>query len=401
MQEEFNNHRLIFKSTPPAVNFNNLSIRAFPNIYMMSDIFGFYPYGEVTVGDKGGVIINNIVFVEGLKFEFKIGNDEEGYVGHDFFWSEDQINNIQLANIISGDNNFILQSNYANIDVTRSKAWSNQPLSTAVLDIVNNDFNITDTSKINIFNTTGSDTWYQINSKIRDFLWIHREQAYTSNYPYSPYITFINTNGEFYFTCFESLFNEHQPVANYKLSFSETSSIEDDVIQDYDIQFAGYPKNMFNYKKKLYKIGKTGAITSTDNNIENFLSKSGRDKVLIRQQLQEEYSDYELLGIQETTQDECRLNAKRNFSYIDSVLPVRMFCTINFNPKCVTGKLVDLQIESSMEDKQILSEFSGKWLIIADEHFMDYSGRPITRINIAKSKMNIDKNHPFYGDFLT
>lgn len=399
-QDEYSTYRLIFKSNPNAINFNNQTLRSFPVIFMMSDIFGFYPYGELTFADSAGVIVDNIVFVEGLKFEFKFGNDEEGYVGHDFYWSEDQINNTRLADNVSGDNIFILKSNYENLDVTRSKAWKDLTLSAAIIDIVNNDFKITDPNKINISATNGIDIWYQINSKIKDFLWVHREQAYSQNYQYSPYVTFINTNGEFYFTCLESLFNEQQPVANYTLSFSETSSLDSDTIKDYNIKFAGTPKNLYKYKQKLYTLGKTGTYTSTDATIENFIASSGKGRTLIDRQLQSDYSDYKFLGLNESQLDQYRLNAKRNFSFIDNNLPVRMPVTVDFNPKCVSGKLVDLKIGSAMDDKQIFSEFSGNWLIISDSHFMDYSGKPYSSLILAKSKINVDKNHPFYNDFL-
>ncbi len=400
-QNEYSEHRLIFKSTPKALNFNNQTLRSFPTILMSSDIFGFYPYGELFFADSAGIIVDNLLFVEGLEFEFKIGNDEDGYVGHTFYWSEDQINNTKLADNISGDNIFILKSAYDLVDETRSKAWSEKTLSEVVSEIVTNDFKITDSNKKNIVSTTGKDEWYQINTKIRDFLWSHRQQAYTVNYPNSPFVSFINTNGEFYFSCLESLFNEQQPVASYKFSFSEKSSLDSDTIKDYDIKFIGNPKNEFNYTKRIYTIDKTGIYSYADNNIQDFLVKGGSGKTIYRQQLQENISSYEYLGINELPVDEYRINAKRNFKYIDSALPVRMNLMIDFNPKCVSGKLIDLKVGSVMENKQIFTEFSDNWLIISDSHFMDYDGKPVTSLIVAKSKINIDRNHPFYGDFLS
>jgi len=400
-QDEFNKYRLIFKSTPNLLNFNNQSLRSFPTMYMMSDIFGFYPYGELYLDDPAGVIIDNAFFVEGLKIEYKIGNDEEGYVGHDFSWSENQVNNTVMADYVSGNNVFILLSYYNTIDTVRSKAWKDKTLSTVITDIVNNDFGITDVNKINIFDTTGDDTWYQINSTIRDFLWFNREQAYTENYPNSPYISFINTNGEFYFTCLESLFNEQKPVANYKFSFSKSSSIDPTVIKDYDIVSLGVPKNKFNYKKKLYTIDKAGTYGSSDTDIKDFSAVDSKGKVIIRQQLQETYSDYRSMGIKETVLDEYRINAQRNFENLDSALSTRLPLTINFNPKCVTGKLIELTVGSTIANKQVLSELSGNWLIISDRHFMDQDGIPHTSIVVAKSKINVNNNHPFFNDFLS
>ena len=399
-QEEFSNYRLIFKSSPSLINLNNVSIRNFPTITIYSDIFGFYPYGVLYFADKGGTLVDKVIFIEGLEFEFKIGNEEEGYVGHNFHWSRNEINNIQIANFISGDYVFIVRSIYSKKDYKRSKAWSSMKLSDAVNDILSNDYNITDTDKIHIFTTTGNDTWYQINEKNEDFLFKHRKNAYTKNYPYSPYLTFINSNGEFYFTTIESLFNEQQPVESFKFELSEKSAILSDTVKDYSIDFVGDKFHKNDYKKRLYTIDKEAVYAYTDNTLDTFYVNHPKGRILLRRELTENISDYKFLGIKENIQDENRLNGKRNFEFLDSIFPIRLNLTIDFKPSCVTGKLIDLRVESVFDDKQILDEFSGNWLIISDKHFMDYDGKPSTYLTVVKSKIVTDNQHPFYAEFL-
>ena len=399
-QEEFSNYRLVFKSSPSFINLNNVSLRNFPTITIYSDIFGFYPYGVLYFSDKGGTTVDKAVFIEGLEFEFKIGNEEEGYVGSNFYWDRGEVNNIQIANYISDDYIFIVKSIYDKLDVTRSKAWSSTPLSSAVSNIVSDDFNITDMDKIHIFATTGNDTWYQINEKIENFLFKHRENAYTKNYPNSPYLTFINSNGEFYFTTVESLFNEQQPVESFKFELSEKSAILPNTVKDYSIDFVGSKFHENDYKKRLYTIGSDSTYSYTDNTLDAFYATHPRAKVLLRREMIEDISDYKFLGINEDTADENRLNGKRNFEFIESIFPVRLNLTVDFKPKCVTGKLIDLQVESVFDDKQILDEFSGNWLIISDKHFMDYDGKPSTYLTVVKSKMVIDNQHKFFSEFL-
>ena len=398
--EEFSNYRLIFKSSPSLINLNNISIRNFPSITIASDIFGFYPYGTIYFADSGGTVVDKIVFIEGLEFEFKIGNDEDGYVGDNFYWDRSEINNIQIANFISGDYIFIVKSIYDKVDHKRSKAWSTMTLSDAVNNIVSSDYNITDTDKIHIFNTTGSDTWYQINEKNEDFLFKHRKHAYTKNYPYSPYLTFINSNGEFYFTTVESLFNEQQPVESFKFELSEKSVILPDTVKDYSIDFVGSKFHKLDYNKRLYTIDKEASYAYTDNTLDTFYVKHPKGKVLLRRELIEDVSDYQFLGINETTADENRLNGKRNFEFLDSIFPVRLNLTLDFKPSCVTGKLIDLRVESVFDNKQILDEFSGNWLIISDKHFMDYDGKPSTLLTVTKSRMVVDNQNFFYNEFI-
>ena len=59
----------------------------------------------------------------------------------------------------------------------------------------------------------------------------HREQAYSQNTPNSPYLTFINTNGEFYFSTVEALFKEQKIAASYKLQFKEDAVIDSDTLK--------------------------------------------------------------------------------------------------------------------------------------------------------------------------
>jgi len=396
-QNEYSQYKVIFKSTPDAIDFGELSLRSFPSISLRSDIFKFYPYGELYFNDMGGLIIDGIGFAEGLKFEFKIGNDDIGFIGHDFFWSESQVNNTKMSNFISGDNIFILKSYYNRIDRIKSRAWSSKKLSDVVKEIATKDYEITDTSFIK--DTTGTDSWYQVNVTNRDFIFTHRKSAYSANHPKSPFLSFINTNGELYFSTIESLFSEQQPVGTYKLEFSDSSILKRDTIKGYDIAFIGEPVNKVNYNKKLYTINKSGVYSSTDNKIEEFLVKHGEGKSLITKDLRDNPTDISFLGIKETIQDEYRLNGKRNFEYIDSALPIRLDISIFFNPKCVTGKLIDLTIESSLPNKQVLTELSGNWLIISDIHFIDFDGNATTQLTLAKSKIQVDSTNPFVKDF--
>jgi len=399
-ENEISQYKVIFKSTPNAIDFAKLSIRSFPKIVIMSDVFKFFPYGELYFSDPGGIIIDKLNFVEGLKLEFKIGNDEVGYVGQNFSWAESQVNNTKIVNYISGDNVFIMKSYLDRIDRKKSRAWSSYKLSNVAKEIAQKDFGLTDTAKLHISDTMGSDFWYQTNITNRNFLFDHRERAYSQVAPNSPYLTFINSNEEFYFSTIESLFSEQQPVASFKLDFSDTAILQADTIKGYDITFVGDPLNKPNYKRKMYILDKSGVYASTDNLIQDFFVKAGKGKTLITRDLQDNPTSIDFLGIKETAEDEYRLNGKRNFKFLDSVLPVRMQISLFFNPLCVSGKLVDLKIESSFESKQILNELSGNWLILSDTHFMDWEGIATTTLTIAKSKIQVDTDNPFYNDFL-
>lgn len=397
---ELSQYKVIFKSDPKAIDFGNLTVRSFPRIVMKSDIFKFYPYGELFFTDSAGVIIDRLFFIEGLKLNFKIGNDDLGWVGQDFYWSEDQINNVRIGNFVSGDNLFIMKSYLDRKDYKKSKSWSSKKLSEVVTEIVKKNYGITDTKKQFIKTTLGSDSWYQLNESDSQFLMRHRELAYSQDAPYSPYLTFINSNEEFYFTTVESLFSEQQPVSKLKIEFSETSTMKQDTLKSYNIMFSGNPLNKPNYKRKQYHISKDGSYSFTNDLIENHFVKFGKGTTLITKDLQTNQTSIDLLGIRESVLDEYRQNASRNFNHIDSLFPVRLECDILFNPKCVSGKLIDLTIGSSSDQKQISSELSGNWLILSDQHYLDYDGIAITHLMLGKSKTIVDVGNPFSKDFL-
>ena len=106
------------------------------------------------------------------------------------------------------------------------------------------------------------------------------------------------------------------------------------------------------------------------------------------------------LGNYESLIDQYTYQAMVNNKFRDSVLSYRMNIVIPFNPKAVSGKIIELKVNSAFESKKVCKEFSGKWLILKSTHYDDKEALPYTQLLIAKSSVYVDSDHILYNEFL-
>ena len=394
------------KSDPPIIDSTNVGKNSFPRIYWSSDIFSFYPYQETYMNDRMGLITDDIFFVEGLKFTIMIGREsQKEYLEHTYCWSENQMNNISLGKHVSGDNVFLFLSYYYMMDVPQSRIWADKTASDVVAEIIDKDFELRDSKKIFIEPTEGTDTWYQFNTKDKLFITMLSENCVSATYPKSPYVTFINNKGEFYFQTIAKLFSQ-KSLFTFELRVDETSSLDPLVIQSYDLLFGGLPCNKDLYIVDYYTVNDSGAYVKATSKIQDHFKKKESDAILIGADYQTELINkkvvgkIEYLGIAEDTADKSRLQGMINSQHIDAMLSYRMTIVIHFFPQLTTGKLITLAINSVQDKNQTANELSGDWLIIKDEVLYDKDGQASQKLLLAKSGININSNHHFKGQFL-
>jgi len=398
---DISDYSLIFESIPSAINLTDQNIRLFPRIFLQDSIFDFYPYAELYFLDDRGATIDLINFVEGLEFDLGIedtGLDTPGTSGQYYMWSENQLLEPILREHFSGTNVFLLISAFYKKNKPQSRAWLNT-ISNIITEICTTDYELDPTSTF-ISTTTGVDNWYQTNQKNGLFIQLLSDNAFNQSNPRSPFFSFFNTNGEFYFMSVDEMFAQ-EPVDYYYMSFNEQTSIDKFAIQDYTIMYGGLPINFNNYKQNIISIKGDGSYNEEEVKYEDFVYRENiADKLLLRRDYQE-LSNTINFGLNETTVDSFNIKGRTNSLYRDSILPNRMRVTIHFNPYAVSGKVIDLKVGSFSEDKaNMLLEFSGKWLIMKSMHFMGEDGMAYTNLQIAKSTMFVDSNHVFRNDFL-
>jgi hypothetical protein len=385
---------------PDLLDFSEINIRAFPRIYLSDSIFEFYPYGEVYFNDPIGQVSDEVYFIEGLEFETKMGIDPD-FLEHKYLWAEDTVNDIKIQNFISGTKVFVLLSAYIQNDIPQSRAW--EDTISNVVNTVIADFSPTTT---NVSSTTGSGKRYQFNLTNKEFLKDLANIAYTDSATVeTPYYTFCNCAGDFYFMHLEELFGQ-APVADFKFTMDEESVGDETAVQNAEIYSIGLPATREGYNRKVYKLNETGVVENaqfliSSHFVKQDTSTSLAQKLLIRKDTAQESAPTDIVDLSVVENLETEFVKGRIINmYKDAALSYRFSIIIKQNVKTVAGKTITLDIDSSNPNKGKATEYNGKWLILESEHYADIDGIPYTKLTLGKSGIPVDSNHAEKANFI-
>jgi hypothetical protein len=403
----FTDYRFLFKSVDPLLNFENEGTRLFKEIQLSDSIFDFFPYGEILIDDKTGFIADKINFSEGELFNLQIGSEDGGYITNQYCWSENQINDIELETYLSGINNFILLSSQFQKDYPTSNVYKT-PISDIVSSIAQNIYGIS-TDKIFISKTIEnyksneiSDYNYQLLENHSEYIQRLSTFAHKGSDNKSPFFTFINFNGEFYFKTMADLFDQSS-IGTYEFVYNLDMMTREDSIKDWSLAFTGMPTNKENWKKQIYSTNNEAASVVEDDKLEDHVKniKDINGTPLIRKSIRNrDVQDYPYFGIvNDVNLDKPFFEGSKNGLYIDSSACYRLPITISFNPKAVSGKKLTLKVSSSFDNKLSLTEYSTDWIIGESKIYSDADGAPYQRLELVRPNIQIDSNHPLKKDF--
>jgi hypothetical protein len=391
-------------SNPVGINISlDANPRLFRKVIFKDSLLHFFPYGEVHLRDKQGIIASGYPFIEGMEFDTKFGRpafiDEEGnelggYLTHTYAWSEDQIlNTIRDSEYISGDNCFILISNFYCRDHVIPTAYRLQPSDIATL-IAQQTFGIIDPTKLFIDTTTNDPTniWYQGNRKCRDFLeYTLTRNAVASSIVQSekvPFVSFINCAGEFYFCSYATLYKQ-TPIATFYTKVSTDKLQDPFAIQEIIFQTGGIPINSNLYQQDSYSLDELNNVTTDTLLLSDKVLKivDTLDKCPVNINHANQLQSISNMGLVETG-DEFLLKAHQSFQFQNSCLAYRITIVIIFNPKMVAGKVIEIKIKDFLNNGEYLTSLSGNWLIIESEHFMDKDPVIYSKLTLAKPSLS-------------
>jgi hypothetical protein len=424
-------------STPPCLSLhtedfqNNagdmgVPIRNYRRILFQDSIFRFFPYGEVYYKDSAGQISDKVFFVEGLEFHCKLGSQQEvnpvdgtqtgGYLEHDYVWSENQINNINMSNNVSGDNVFMLISKHKLMDYPKSRAFNAEltnpklPISTLLTQTILPDWGIpvakyglvtqpNNSTLQTISVTSGLPYLIQSNITNSQFVQLLAEYAFSTSAQNSGFYTFINCQGEFFFITINDLINQ-SPVYNFKLGMTTEMSYDPKYIKHYRILHGGLPANFSNYNRKFFKYSASGVSSSVDQDIQA-VAVPGQGKLLIQRRNRPtgKFSEITYFGLQDETNGEELFKGYKNYFYRDTAMCYRMIIVVQFNPKLVSGKVITLELSKQTSDNLPATEYAGNWVICESYHWINGEGFPYTQLTISKPKIQLDSNHILFNDF--
>ena len=395
--------KFLLSSDPPIIDFSNSPKEVFKRVLITDSIFDFYPDAEITINDEGGAISDYIISSEGLKFTSKLGSDDDGYLESTWVWGENQLQDTVKSYHVGGD--FFLGLDHYNslLDVEKSNAY-NDTVSNAVKDIIKNDFNITETKDYLITDTSEIGYRYRFNEFVDDKFEKWADNAYSQSFDKSPFVSFFNSAGKFYFCALEDLFKREDFISDepFILDMSPESQENYNAIDDYNAFFVGLPFNKNNYRKKIYNHSKASLSENETFNIEDFkLPGSGnyfinKDTLKLFEKAPRLQSSNKYLGIFDKSKEQHLYNGLRNNEFFDSYLPMRLEIIIKFNKDAVSGKKIKTELGTTIAQKNDRSsEYSGEWLIIESSHFFDADAIPYSKLLIAKSGAKVDPVHPF------
>ena len=418
---------------------DSLTNRAFGRILFFDSIFTFYPQLEINLKDKQGVVSEKLFMIEGLQISSHFGRDMKtsndpnlppdnlfGYYDNKYAWIKGNINQAEIKNQITGDYIFSLVHQGFITDAPSTMSYSASISDIVKLVLVNSlGFTIGSTS-YNIINKDGSiipmttpnffieDTnpkpvvFYQAGNWGRTFIDTLSKKAVSATYNNSPYHTFINSRGEFYFASVSYLLNQ-TPICNYRIEETIDSVRDPFVVKDYTMHTGGAEINKKNYNRNIYKIGSQGTVSSVLNPISSQKQKSNGSpsgatpKLTILQNgslgIGTSITSIDNYGLFDDDDDPVIQPGWQNYLYINSALSYRMELTIFFNPNICAGKVITLTVDKLWEPA-FASEYSGSWLVIESRTHMDVEGVPIQILLIAKSSISIDSTHPCVNQFI-
>lgn len=401
------------------IDTSSFPLKAWHRAVTLDTIFRFYSYLEININDEMGTIIGKVVNGEGQIVESYLGvtaDELNNWLVGRWVWDSNQVIDCKPAKHIRGNSIISFFSHYYMYDAVKTRVW-NDTISNIVATILKDDYKIPvsdivvggNYDKKNalafVTPTTGKNVYYQINESNSEFIKRLATRAYSEKYEYSPFVTFTNSKKEIYFCALEELYNKGEVISKeiYKLTDDQDTSTNPFSIRKIEFLQTGLVANKPTYKKKIYNQKSTGVVGSEVTQLKDHSVSREKGKILIHKdnlEYQKIAFSYEDFGLYNEATETSLLKGYRNSFYVDSMLYLRLNIDIIFNSKAVTGKTIDIEIGSNIDERNNkTSEFCGKWLIIKSQHYWDSRGLPIHHLELAKNRavpdstVNVFKNN--------
>jgi len=393
-------YKFELQSTNSSLDFSSLDQKQYARVILEDEIDYLFPYMEVHVNDVAGILVEGMISGEGLEFSSSFGSNEEGYDGWlygNWMLRNVDTNDIRVDGHFGGMIGIGFQHEYKGYDVPKTRAW-NDTISNIVKNIMETDYQLTDNTQLFITKTEGKKIRYQNGINNKEFIDSLLLRAYSSTYEYSPYVSFINIAGEFYFCTVEDLFNIASRVDEKPFIFkAEVNSSYDKytfkTVNNIFVQ--GLTTNKENYKKNLHKFKNDFELETTD--ITNhLLNNDNEGRLLINNSLpdQKDYFSKEFYGLYNQAKDFEDYKGYRNSFYRDNLFNFQLTGIVPFHPKIASGRIMNLEVESVLPDKGGYSrEYSGEWIITKNKLFYDFDGMPYNAITIGKNYVVPDSTY--------
>lgn len=402
--------RLEVKTKVKLLDYTEQSVEIFSTFQLSDSIFGFYPQLSVSVEDPSGAWVETILPIESLELEFKMlldnsVSEEEVLWEGKYILDRFDLTEIGSKEKINGTDLISFQPFYRKKDLPSSEYYDSK-LNTAVKDIIQDTFEEDIKSEnVLVSDCSNEGTWYRLGSHLSFILKNWATRAYSSNYPDSPWVTYIDIFNKIHFVSLQELY-EQKPIEEFYITKHLLDEDGGRLAEGLDVYstgvvFSGFLINRYAYNRETYYTEKSGSNKKISSKLEDFYFKkigSGdRDGKFI---LEKSNIPEDTTGIAYFTdvEDKDLDDIKGYNNYLNKESWVCYSMTIERKIvgefKTCAGKTIELLVSSNDIDEEYSPEYSGKWLILSSTLLKNRNGLPIQVLEIAKPSLDLKLEHP-------
>lgn len=386
--------------------------------YLYDDAFDYFPYASLAVNDQSGTLAATYPFMESLGMNMEISLDSfTNKLNHNFYWRDSQLPQTILSDHVSGSHIWTAVSELRKKDSVKSRAFgvdssSGQGLPwKTIINSVIAPYGFTSTVMEGNANSLllNTDFEYQLNET--DFEFVNRLSERASSVNNSPFLSFINLQGEFYFASLYTLLS--QPVSKnliFKMEISDARSFLPDQIQNYVYQFGGLPVTESSYRSAMFHLSDDGTYVYRDKKLKDFfqnpqilgteIGNSSNYVMMIRDAYTKELRDVRFYGLVDNSFQRDSFNGWMGQTVIDGLMCYKSQITVPFNADAVAGRTVELQINETAGSTKLSKLYGGKWLIYKSAHQWRHENRmAYSMLYLLKQGMEIDPALPEFPEY--
>lgn len=400
--------KFLFRTEPETFAFANYPVGYMSNLVFYDSILNYFPVMSFSLKDEAAVFSEQNLFTKFLKAKtevFDLVNDNSNF-NHDYYFSKNSIDGLLSKEYVIGVNDYQFHSYFRKQDSVKNVSHKGN-IDSIVRKIMSKYIYIDRPPTLNISSTSNFDTWYQIKENDYEFIKKLSKYAFNINKQNSPFITFINLKGEFYFQTYSEMIDQ-KPVDTYILTKDEDSTLEKTLGRNYiktlNLNNLSTNEVIDFLKIDFYNLNNQGVYKNKEVSLKDKLkdSRISLNKYPIRSEDLKSVTKIENFGIVDNDSQENHYKGWTNSFFKDLILnSIVLTLNVPFDTRLCSGKVIELKLKSPIDEKNNESlEFSGVWLILQSTHYIDEKGLGSTNLLISKSTINIYKKNIFYNDYL-
>ena len=367
----------------------NFTVMIFDSIYQL------YPKVKMSVSDFEGVLNEYLAFINGTQIEISLGALDSEMKSCPYVVAKNAVPQQKTSSSgTGGDFEIELIHEYFARQFRKSKAYESN-----ISDIIKSLVSQYEFSSVNIENTINSGLWYQPFINDSEFMYNYLAPfAYSNSSEDTPFFTFIDSNNNFNFKSFRSMFMEN-PIKEMSFASGPDIIVNDTLFSSVNFSQVELSKIRPWFNTKYYSYDDKGEMNVDDDTILDYLNTTQGKYPMIGDSSNPTniVSLYDYDVEQNDTE-----NNNRGYlvnSHRDVITPDKIIINTILDKNLVCGKMLRINlpnVDSNATDENSLRN-SGDYLIESSYHIWDGVN---ARTMLVCSKQNIKVTNDYRNNNL-